>query len=128
MVGSYYIHSYEVKREQEVELGYKISRPTSRGLLPLARSHLLWASQPSKQSHLLGFSVCAPVGDASHSNHSNRHCSTVLAGGYLKVALDHLPFLHLLTIFYLLGFMLSTEKTKTDSTVAGTKNQRRWLC
>lgn len=72
-----------------------------------------------KQRHLLGPSACAPVGLVSHSNHSSRYCSAILAGGYLKVALGHLPFLHLLNTFSLLGFLLRTEKTKTGETMAG---------
>lgn len=72
-----------------------------------------------KQRHLLGLSVCAPVGLVSHSNHSSRCCSAILAGGYLKVALGHLPFLHLLNTFYLIGFLPRTEKTKTCETTAG---------
>lgn len=115
-------HSQKVEREQEVRFVYEISIP------PLSPPGAYFLQQgPTscelhnlpKQRHLLGLSVCAPVGLVSHSNHSSRCCSAILAGGYLKVALGHLPFLHLLNTFYLLGFLPRTEKTKTRETTAG---------
>lgn len=116
-------HSQKVEREQEVRFVLKFEflspRPPTRSLLLQQGPTSYEFHNLPKQRHLLGLSACAPVGLVSHSNHSSRCCSAILAGGYLKVALGHLPFLHLLNTFYLLGFLPRTEKTKTGETMAG---------
>lgn len=65
--------------EQEVELGYKASRPASSDSLPPMRLHLPNVSDPFQTSIAAGDTKCSNTyGDTSHSNFCILFCLTSL--------------------------------------------------